>query len=61
VIACAQAGGIGIYPITPLYGSSSARDRRNCAGLVMGYAALDERDIRRGVERLAAILREFAS
>jgi DNA-binding transcriptional MocR family regulator len=28
---------------------------------VMGYAALDERDIRRGVERLAAILREFAS
>jgi GntR family transcriptional regulator/MocR family aminotransferase len=59
LITRAQGAGLGIYPVTPLYGASTARHRRNCAGLVMGYAALDERDIRRGVERLAATLRQF--
>jgi len=56
LIARAGAVGLGIYPVTPLYDASAATDRPDCAGIVLGYASLDEREIGRGVRRLAAVL-----
>jgi GntR family transcriptional regulator/MocR family aminotransferase len=47
----AAAAGVGIYPVSPFYEAPPAR-----AGLLLGYAALDEREIRVGVERLARLL-----
>ena len=49
-----RRAGVGIHPISSLYADAGERGRRRTAGLVMGYAALDERSIRRGV----ALLRE---
>ena len=45
---------VGIYPISPFY---SARPRR--AGILLGYAALDESAISEGIHRLASALREL--
>lgn len=56
LVAAARAAGVGVYPITPLYDPTSASERSDHPGLVMGYASLDNRDIMRGVERLAAVL-----
>jgi GntR family transcriptional regulator/MocR family aminotransferase len=49
----AQESGVGIYPITPLYSSEIRRKHNDRAGFVVGYAALDERAIQRGVTLLA--------
>jgi hypothetical protein len=43
--------GVGLYPVSPFYEAPPPR-----AGLLLGYAALDERDIRIGVERLARLV-----
>jgi GntR family transcriptional regulator/MocR family aminotransferase len=43
----AARAGVGIYPVTPYYVHPPAR-----AGLLVGYACLDEPDIRRGIEVL---------
>ncbi|MGD9508098.1 MAG: PLP-dependent aminotransferase family protein [Geminicoccaceae bacterium] len=53
LIARGHAAGIGLYPISPLYDSADGAGR---AGLVMGYASLGERDIERGIGRLATVL-----
>jgi GntR family transcriptional regulator/MocR family aminotransferase len=45
---------VGIHPISPFY---AARPRR--AGILLGYAALDESAIREGIHRLASALREL--
>ena len=45
---------VGIHPISPFY---ATRPRR--AGILLGYAALDETAIAEGVHRLALALREF--
>jgi GntR family transcriptional regulator/MocR family aminotransferase len=45
---------VGIHPISPFY---AARPRR--AGILLGYAALDEAAIAEGVRRLALALREL--
>ena len=47
----ASAQGVGVYPITPHYVHPPAR-----AGLLFGYSALNERDIRTGISRLARLL-----
>jgi GntR family transcriptional regulator / MocR family aminotransferase len=57
LVAAARAGGVGLYPITLLYDPTSTSDRPDHPGLVMGYASLDDREITRGVERLAALLK----
>jgi GntR family transcriptional regulator / MocR family aminotransferase len=54
----ARRAGIGIYPISPLYADATEGSRYRNAGLVMGYAALDERSIRRGVAALSEVLDE---
>lgn len=47
---------VGIHPISPFY---ATRPRR--AGILLGYAALDEAAIAEGVHRLALALRELRS
>lgn len=56
LVAQARAVGLGIHPITPLYASAQTATRPDMAGLVIGYASLDERDISRGVRKLAGLL-----
>jgi len=43
--------GVGLYPVTPYYLMPPPR-----AGLLLGYAALTEEEIRAGVQRLTAVL-----
>jgi GntR family transcriptional regulator/MocR family aminotransferase len=52
LIARAAAAGVGLYPVGPYYVRPPRR-----AGLLFGYAALTERDIRAGIERFAAVVR----
>jgi GntR family transcriptional regulator/MocR family aminotransferase len=61
VVAWAHAAGLGLYPVTPLYASAQATARPGTAGLVMGYASLDERAIERGVQTLREVLETFAA
>jgi GntR family transcriptional regulator/MocR family aminotransferase len=49
--------GVGIYPVSDLYEDSRGGAPQRRAGFVFGYAALDEREIRAGVGRLANALR----
>ncbi|MBR0665477.1 PLP-dependent aminotransferase family protein [Roseomonas hellenica] len=58
-IAHAHAAGLGLYPIEPLYAFDPAVGPPDSAGLVMGYAGLDEPTIRRGVRRLGELLEKF--
>lgn len=51
-----RAAGIGLYPVTPLYSSPGVSSRPRCAGLILGYAALDEAKIKRGISRLARVV-----
>src|SRR5262249_34729564 len=55
VIAAALERGVGVYPLTPYY----ARPPREAA-LLLGYASMNERDLRAGVRLLAEVLREFS-
>jgi GntR family transcriptional regulator/MocR family aminotransferase len=59
LIARAHAAGLGLYPVTPLYAPGSAAARPDRAGLVMGYASLDEQAIQRGVRTLQQVLASF--
>ena len=61
LIARAQAAGLGVHPVTPLYAPAPAAARPDAAGLVMGYASLDERTIARGVRMLREVLEAFAA
>lgn len=58
VIEAAAALGLGVYPISPLYAEEEAAVRPDRAGLVLGYAALDVRQIERGVELLDCAIAE---
>ena len=49
--------GVGIYPISALYGDAREVASKRRAGFVFGYAALEEREIQLGVGRLANALR----
>src|SRR5262245_42855786 len=51
VIARAARAGVGVYPVAPCYARPPQR-----AGLLMGYAALTEAEIRAGIRRLAEII-----
>ena len=56
VVRAANAG-LGIYPISPLYDRTGHAPRPDCAGLVLGYAALTVASIEKGVEVLAELIR----
>jgi GntR family transcriptional regulator/MocR family aminotransferase len=51
IIARAEQGGVGVYPITPYFSTPPAR-----AGLLFGYASLTESEIRQGIRKLATII-----
>jgi GntR family transcriptional regulator/MocR family aminotransferase len=51
LIARAARAGVGIYSVAPFYAQPPRR-----AGLLFGYAALSEAEIRAGVRRLAEAL-----
>lgn len=59
-IARAGAAGLGLHPVSPLYTPDADAVRPDAAGLVMGYASLDEPAIRRGVRTLGELLETFA-
>jgi GntR family transcriptional regulator/MocR family aminotransferase len=60
LIARARAVELGLYPVSSLYASEVVGARPENAGLVMGYASLDEPAIRRGVHVLGELLRTSA-
>jgi GntR family transcriptional regulator/MocR family aminotransferase len=51
IIARAAAAGVGVYPVGGFFTEPPRR-----AGLLFGYAALSEADIRAGIRRLAAVI-----
>jgi GntR family transcriptional regulator / MocR family aminotransferase len=51
VAARAAEVGVGVYPIAPYYVAPPPE-----AGLLLGYAALSEREIREGIRRLAGVV-----
>lgn len=53
LIRIAGQAGLGLHPISPLY-AGEASERPDRAGIVVGYASLDVRQIQRGVELLGA-------
>ncbi|KRD53168.1 hypothetical protein ASE60_12040 [Ensifer sp. Root278] len=59
LIARARAAGIGLYPISPLYGADEAGHRPDRAGIVMGYASLEVPQIGQGVAALAKLLGDW--
>jgi GntR family transcriptional regulator/MocR family aminotransferase len=54
-IDCAAQAGVGLYPVAPYYLTPPPR-----AGLLLGYAAMPEDEIRAGVQCLAAVLEHGA-
>jgi len=60
LVKAARDLGVRVYPISPLYHphpTGAALQRP--AGLIMGYALLDEAAIEEGVQRLSAALRQI--
>lgn len=53
----ARQRGVGVYPISALYGDGQAAASMRRAGFVFGYAALEDGEIRKGIARLADALR----
>jgi GntR family transcriptional regulator/MocR family aminotransferase len=57
LIEAARAKGVGIYPVSPLFDQRHpSRYRPSVVGLVMGYAALEARQIERGCQVLAQVV-----
>jgi GntR family transcriptional regulator/MocR family aminotransferase len=59
LIAKAGEIGLGLYGITPFYSDQAHRRGEQRAGFVMGYAALDETETRRGTHMLKRLESEF--
>lgn len=59
LLARSKQCGLGLYPISPLYDSALPEQAPDCVGLVMGYAALDDFQIRRGVEILTDVIQSL--
>ncbi|SFC56158.1 GntR family transcriptional regulator / MocR family aminotransferase [Bosea sp. CRIB-10] len=55
----AASASLGLYGVSGLYDRPDDPERR--AGLVIGYAALDENQIAAGIARLDGLLREFGA
>lgn len=59
LVQAARDLGVRVYPISPLYHPHPAGPgQQRCAGLIMGYALLDEAAIMEGVKRLGTALRQ---
>jgi GntR family transcriptional regulator / MocR family aminotransferase len=58
-VANAGEQGLGLYGITPFYADKQHRHSEPRAGFVMGYAALSDVEIRRGIQTLSRLRSEF--
>jgi GntR family transcriptional regulator/MocR family aminotransferase len=58
LIDAARSAGLGLHSISPLYEPQAGEDRPDRVGLVMGYAALSNRQIENGIEILRAVFEE---
>jgi hypothetical protein len=56
LVAQARAHQLGVWPVSPLYLAEATWRRRDCAGLVLGYASLELAEIEMGIGRLAEVL-----
>ena len=56
LIETARSAGLGLHPISPLYEPQAGEDRPDRLGLVMGYSALSNRQIEKGIEILRAVV-----
>ncbi|OCK53902.1 PLP-dependent aminotransferase family protein [Bradyrhizobium sp. LMTR 3] len=62
LIEAARVKGVGIYPVGPLFHPHPGRRHRpDVIGLVMGYAALEARQIERGCQLLAQAVDQLRS
>nr|WP_083219505.1 PLP-dependent aminotransferase family protein [Bradyrhizobium icense] len=63
LIEAARVKGVGIYPVAPLFNHRhpGRRHQPNVIGLVMGYAALEARQIERGCQLLAQAVDQLRS
>lgn len=59
LIEAARLKGVGLYPVSPLFDPRHPGRRPNAAGFVMGYAALEPRQIERGCKLLAEAVDEL--
>ncbi len=59
LVRAAWEQGVCVYPVGPLYlrGTNQKTSQRH-AGLIMGYALLNEEEIAKGVRRLAVAMRQ---
>ncbi|WP_407155836.1 PLP-dependent aminotransferase family protein [Bradyrhizobium sp. STM 3557] len=61
LIEAARDKRIGIYPVSPLFDKARRDQRPDVVGLVMGYAALDRRQIERGCQLLAQVVQQLVA
>jgi GntR family transcriptional regulator/MocR family aminotransferase len=59
LVAQARAHQLGVWPVSPLYSAGTTWRRRDCAGLVLGYAGLELAEIELGISRLAEVLSQM--
>lgn len=60
LVAQARDESVGVWPISPMYAGSGLLRKRNCAGLVLGYAGLEPVEIELGIRKLATALARVA-
>ena len=60
IVAQARDESVGVWPISPMYAGSGLLRKRNCAGLVLGYAGLEPAEIELGIRKLATALARVA-
>ena len=62
LVSASREQGVCVYPVGPLYlrGRTQKTSQRN-AGLIMGYALLNEDEIAKGVQRLALASRQVGA
>jgi GntR family transcriptional regulator / MocR family aminotransferase len=60
LVAAANASGVGVYPVSPLYAAPDASSRGRGAGLILGYASVTAEQIWQGMQTLAAVIDKFA-
>jgi GntR family transcriptional regulator/MocR family aminotransferase len=60
LIEAARDRRVGIYPVSPLFDKVRPDHRPDVAGLVLGYAALEQRQIERGCQLLAQAVNQVS-
>lgn len=61
LVAQAREHQVGVWPVSPLYSAGRTLRKRNCAGLVLGYASLELAEIDVGIRRLGTVVNRMRS